>query len=596
MHNQTNSAGRRQERAGRRRGGVSIVWLVLGAGGMIVATIGAVTVGWTLGGGEQEEAGPLFHKVAQGVFVYDISSGGQVESANNIEFRCEVKSQGSGGTQIIEVVPEGTVVTPGDFLVKLDSSRIQTDLDKQRLTINTARARVIQAQNNYDTAVIALKEYTEGTYKQDEQTILSLIFVAEEDLSRAQEYLRFSKRLAAKGYVTSQQLRADEFAVENARNNLATAKTQLTVLQQYTKEKNTKQFAADIASAKAILEAETNADDLEKEKLKEIQSQIDKCTIRSTHAGKVVHANRSSRRGSEVVIEPGTVVREHQVLIRLPDPKNMQVRAKVNEAHIRLIHEKMSVSIKIDALPDADFHGEISRVNPYPEPDSWYGGGVKEFAVFVKIIRPEGGFQDDQELKTGMTAQISIHVDVQQDVLQIPVQAVNDNDGELYCIVRGESDWQYRKITLGLTNSKTVIVEGLKVDEMVAMNPDRYLDKIDLPKISAEDKKKFATRSKRPRSKSKVAIRGGGSSSAEMLKRMDKNSDGRLSMDELPAGMRSRFAEIDSNGDQMIDAGELAAAMENMKRSRPGGNGPGGNDGRGPRGGGNNAKQRLGAG
>ena len=475
----------------------------------MVVTIAAVMAVWMFtSGGEDEQAGPLFHEVSRGVFVHDISSRGEVESANNVEFRCEVKSQGSGGTQIIEVVPEGTAVQPGDFLVKLDSSKLETDLDKQRLTMNTARARVIQAQNAYDTAVIALKEYEKGIYKQDEQAILSLIFVAEEDLSRAEEYLRFSKRLAAKGYVTSQQLRADQFAVENALNNLATAKTQLKVLRDYTKEKMTIQFKADIASAEAILAAEKNAYELEQAKLDEIQSQIDKCTIRSTHAGRVVHANKSSRRGNEIVIEPGTVVREHQVLIRLPDSTNMQVKAKVNEAHIRLIHEGMGVGVKIDALPDAEFHGEITRVNQYPEPGSWYGSGVKEFAVFIKIDSIAAGLKDGQDLKTGMTAQISIRVDERPDVLQIPVQAVKEHGGKHYCIVRGESDWQFRKISVGPTNTKNVIVEGLEVGEVVAMNPDRYLDKIELPEISKDEQAKIAKPSKRGRPAGSVASRG----------------------------------------------------------------------------------------
>jgi multidrug resistance efflux pump len=591
MNIQRRPAGRHARRANFRRRGISTLGISIGAGGLAIVVIAAVTAIGMLGGGDEDVAGPLFHKVERGVFVFDITAAGQVESANNRDFRCEVKSQGGGGTQIIEVISEGSNVVPGDILVKLDSSKLKIDLDKQRLTINTARARVIQAQNNFDTAKIAKKEYLEGIYEQEQQTIQSLIFVAEEGLSRAEEYLRFSKRLAAKGYVTSQQLRADQFAVDKAINSLAAANKQLEVLQKFTHEKTTKQLEADMASAKAILEAEQNAFDLEQETLKQIQSQIDKCTIRSTHAGKVVHKNETSRRGgSEVVIEPGTVVREHQVLIRLPDPNNMQVKAKVNEAHIRLIQEDMPVSIKIDAMPDNDFWGKIALVNPYPEPGSWYGGSVKEFMVYVDIIQPEGGFPDDQQLKTGMTAQISIHVDERKDVLQIPVQAVNENDGELYCIVRGESDWQYRKVTLGPTNSEYVIVKGLEVGDMVATNPDHYLDKIDKPKISDEEKANYAKRAKRGRPQGKVAARGNGTSPAamagQMIKRMDKNSDGRLSVDELPAGMSSRFAEIDSNGDQSVDVGELTAAMARMKR-------PGGRE---PRGRGGNAKRPVGAG
>ncbi|MCR9117813.1 MAG: hypothetical protein NXI22_12805, partial [bacterium] len=49
-----------------------------------------------------------------------------------------------------------------------------------------------------NAAEIAYTEYVDGTFLQEEQTILGEIFVAEESLSRSVQYARYSQRLAAK--------------------------------------------------------------------------------------------------------------------------------------------------------------------------------------------------------------------------------------------------------------------------------------------------------------------------------------------------------------------------------------------------------------
>ena len=98
-------------------------------------------------------------------------------------------------------MPEGTVVKKGDFLVELDSSALAAQRTSQKILVNDAKAAEVEAHNNYDTAVIAKREYLEGTYLQDRQTIESEVFVAEENLNRAKEYYAYSQKLASKGYV-----------------------------------------------------------------------------------------------------------------------------------------------------------------------------------------------------------------------------------------------------------------------------------------------------------------------------------------------------------------------------------------------------------
>ena len=49
-----------------------------------------------------------------------------------------------------------------------------------------------------------------------------------------------------------------------------------------------------------------------------------------------------------------------------------------------------------------------------------------------------------------------------------------------------------------------------------------------------------------------------------MLKRLDKNGDGKIATDELPEKMQPRLAKLDSNGDGFIDEAELKVIKDRM--------------------------------
>lgn len=55
----------------------------------------------------------------------------------------------------------------------------------------------------------------------------------------------------------------------------------------------------------------------------------------------------------------------------------------------------------------------------------------------------------------------------------------------------------------------------------------------------------------------------------DILRKDDKNKDGKLSPEEMPAGPRKNFARIDRNSDGFVDLGELKAARANVGRVAP---------------------------
>jgi hypothetical protein len=60
----------------------------------------------------------------------------------------------------------------------------------------------------------------------------------------------------------------------------------------------------------------------------------------------------------------------------------------------------------------------------------------------------------------------------------------------------------------------------------------------------------------------------------EIFSRMDANSDGLLSGDELPAERREQIMAADTNSDGSISREEMAAGMRAMQGRQPGGGGP----------------------
>lgn len=426
------------------------------------------------------EEAPLVGDVVLGNFTHEIVERGDIQSSNNVEVRCEVQMRNQGmGTAIIEIVPEGTMVEAGDFLVKLDDAALQYDLQLQVIDCNASASLVVQARTSVETAKLSLQEYASGTFKQETETVQSEIFVAEENFRRAEEYLKYSERLAAKGYVTPIQLEADRFAVDKAQKELDVANTKLKVLETYTKVKMMKQLEAGVRTAEASLSAALETDSVENAMLNKIKAQIAKCTIYAPKSGQVVYANDSANRGSEEValIEEGRMVRERQILIRLPNPKQMQVLAKINESRIDLVRPGMKAKVKVDALPGIELVGRVKKVSEYPlQQYNQYTSHIKEYATEVEILDPPHG------LRPGMTAQAAVIVEERKNVAQVPVQSIIEREGHYYCFIHGTEGVTARQVQVGPTNDKFVVVEtGLNGGEQVVIAPRQFVDQVTLP-------------------------------------------------------------------------------------------------------------------
>jgi RND family efflux transporter MFP subunit len=408
-----------------------------------------------------------------------------VGSSSNIEIRCQVQSKVLTGTPIIQIVPEGTYVKAGDFLVKLDDSGIQADVVQQQIACNSSRALEVEARTDFDAAKLALEEYESGTFLQDCGVLEGEKFVAQENMRRAEEYLRYSLKLAERGYVTDVQLEADRFAVEKARKELDNATTKLSVLHRYTKTKTINRLKANVETAEARLRARENSHNLDEERLKNLEDQLAKCVINAPTTGQVVYANLPT---GEPLIAEGKPVRERQVIVRLPDPKRMQVTARINESRIDKVRVGMHSKIRLDAFPNMVLMGRVRSVSEYPLPALTPYSSVKEYGAEVTIEEPPLG------ARSGMTAQVAIEVERRENVLQVPVQAVLERGKRFFCIVDSGGELVAKEVQVGSANEQYVVISsGLEDGEQVILAPQSYENKVSLPDVASKEESIRAT-------------------------------------------------------------------------------------------------------
>jgi multidrug efflux pump subunit AcrA (membrane-fusion protein) len=576
-----------------RRGNTLVTML-----GVLVVALGiGFVVWWTMFRGDEAKGpGPLVKQVSQGPYDSVVLEQGEVESSSNIEIRCEVKSRNAGGITILEVMPEGSLVKEGDLLVRLDSSALEQERLQQKIVVNTSEALLVQSTNTLEAAKIARKEYLEGTYKQEEKLYLGEVFVAEQNLRSAQLSFDSAQRLAAKGILSPLQLEGAKYGVDNARNQLDAAQTKVEVLRKYTKEKMLKQFDSDIATAEAKVRSDESSLQLEQDKLKDIEDQVVKCIIKAPQNGQVVYANKynSGRSGSsaEFVVEAGSMVREQQPIIRLPDANNMQVKALINEARVTKVRPGLPVTIRVDALKDELMQGEVIKVNQYAEPSSWSSGSVKKYAAFIRILNPPPA------LRTGMNAEARIHVERRPDALQVPVQALVDHKGHFFVLVQNGEQLETREVTVGSTNDKVAVIDkGLTASDVVVLNPRREasLQLPDLPDVTPVNVSAIAAAPQSPpgalaKGDGSPKKKGGGAMTvASMMDRTmeaDADKDGKLSLAEVAnvsERMRPRLEGADANKDGFLDRTELmpimAATVKRIQEMQANGGGPGGGGG-----------------
>ncbi len=145
--------------------------------------------------------------------------------------------------------------------------------------------------------------------------------------------------------------------------------------------------------------------------------------------------------------------------------RNVEITVNVEEARIAALRVGQPANITVSAYPGVNFPAQVSAISPSVDP--------RNRTVAVKI-RPE----QDNRLLDGMFAQVSIIASEERQVLQVPLSAISERNGQKTVFVVTGDTVIARAVTTGLADGARVeIIEGLaEGEQVVSQGTDVLID------------------------------------------------------------------------------------------------------------------------
>jgi HlyD family secretion protein len=480
----------------KQRGG-AFVWVIV-----IVVLIAAGGV-WLWRGRSTAESGDVAvtWKTRKEKLRISVIESGQLKASKSTDIYCEVK----GGATILFLIPEGTQVSAGELLVRLDASTLENDLTAQRIKWEQANAAFIQAEKtkeiqlslnlsteekakvDLDIAKLDLEKYKSGDYQLKIDQAKSDVKLAEAAMKNADQKLADTKELYQLEFAAKLDLDGDQLAYDAADIKVKMTEEQVLVLEKFEYNRQTAQLqstvnqdtaelervrlraVADMAQKEADLHSKQATLDLEKSKLDDLEEQLKNTVIKAPTAGLVVYPGNQGGMGGmgrsdRDRVEEGATVREHQLLISLPDTSEMTVVVSVHESSIDKVRLGQPAEVGIDAISERSFLGKVTFIAPLPDSQNqWLNPDLKIYRCEITL----GG--DTAVLRPGMSASSEIVIDEIADAIAVPLHAVRRRGDHYFCYVAGlEGKAEIQEVKIGLHNDQHVaVIDGLREGQEV---------------------------------------------------------------------------------------------------------------------------------
>jgi multidrug efflux pump subunit AcrA (membrane-fusion protein) len=492
-------------------GGIVILVLALVAGGaMALRAVNQPAAA--------EDSTALVTTVTRGSIEETVSATGNV----GVERQVSLPFGSSG--EIAEVlVEEGQTVEAGDVLARLDTASLEWQIARSRASVDTAQARLEQAQKPagdkelasaqaaLDSATANYERVKEGAGAEELASAQAALDSAranydrvkagptKAELAAAQAQLDSAQaavQQAQSAYdrvkdrpfvgllpealnlqnatITLQQAQAnyDAQADRPTRSELASANAQVAQAAAQLAALQERPTAGDLASAAAqVAQAEATL-----AQLQERPSPEDIAVLQAgVNEAQIVLAQTESQLEDTVIVAPfgGTVVavdaREGEwaspgapaIVVAFTD--SLILKVNVDEVDVAGLAEGQAAHLTFGALDDAELGGTVSFVAP----SSTNVGGAVAYAVEIRFD------PGDRPIRLGMTADVDIVVDSAADALLVPNRAIEvDREAGRYYVTRQKAlgATERLEVQIGMRDQQnTQILEGVDEGDKVVL-------------------------------------------------------------------------------------------------------------------------------
>ena len=399
----------------------------LAAGGLLIF-VALISV-WLLASSGEEE---LLFTVKKGPLDVTVEASGEVLAERSVSVTAPpVRWR----LQVIWLVKEGETVKEGDPLVRFDPGELQKELSEKEAELKSLEAEIKEK----DAQLAALE---------NEYAMQLMGAQLDYDLARVQ-------LVEDEGLVPRKELAQARLRLKNAEDRLEKTKRKLDAERQAS------------ASQALILDV----------RRKNAQSQYDfvvdslkKMEIHAPSPGLVV-INEIWKGGEESKVQVGDSVWPGFAIIALPDFATLQIKVWASEVDAGILKVGQPCSVTLDAFPDLALTGRVRSVGQVGAKRE-YESAKKEFEVIVGLDHL------DNRLKPGMTARASIVVAGHKDVLAVPIESIQQEEGSSWVQLKGRFGARAVKVALGERNATHVIVrDGVAAGDRILMLPPVKADR-----------------------------------------------------------------------------------------------------------------------
>jgi len=387
---------------------------------VVLAIGGAGVLIWALLKLRSQPPEVQFVRVARVTIHNSVVTNGKVEP---IEW-ATARAERSGPVEKI-LIQRGQNAAEGAPLVELDTS-------EARAGLAAAEARIAQAQADLDLM-------RRGGRATDLAEISAGLDLAHHDLETATKDYDALKRLEQKQAATKAE-------VEAAKQRMDHAQLQIESFEQRRAALAAK--APDRAAAQARLDDAKAAQTL-------AETEIRQSVIRAPIGGIVYQFD----------LKPGAYLKAGDVVATIGRLDRVRVTVYVDEPDLGRVAKAMPVVITWDALPGNQWSGEVDRI-----PTQIVPLGTRQVGEVACVIQNPG-----RELLPGTNVTVEIRSQTVPNVLAIPKEAVHNDHGETGVYVLAGDHLEWKKITLGVSNTTRTEVSGLNEGDAVALSSDHAL-------------------------------------------------------------------------------------------------------------------------
>ena len=367
--------------------------------------------------------------VTRGEFVDYLELHGQLKALKSVSVNAPEDAE---DLQILRLARSGSRVNKGDVVVQFDVTKLQQELAEDRSALRAAEAEIKQTQ-----AQSRIVEEQDST-----------------DLLKARYDVESSKLDASKQEVVSK--------IEGEEAGLQVADSE-------SKLKQTEQkLRSDQSGAAADLDGKKQKYDKALYDVQQAERKIASLTLRAPSGGVITllpNYRASGVFGRAPDFKEGDGAWPGAAIVEIPDLSTLRVEARIDETDRARVSLGQAAAIRLDAVPDRDFRGSISRISTLATADFSAGW------PFPRNFDIEAGLDSaDARLRPGMNATARVAVERIPNAILIPAGAAFQKSGETLAYVRRGREFEARTIQVARRGeSQLMVSEGLRPGDRVAL-------------------------------------------------------------------------------------------------------------------------------